>query len=864
MKLKMRVRKFKVIKLRKWLKWVVLGLLGLLLAIAVPPAMAVLEPEAPQQETPISNTPTATANPMATGRDRFQAGRFAEAVADWQAAVQLYDRTGDRANQALSLSYLSLAYQELSQWNEAQEAIDRSRSILESMPDAEAILWGQTLNTQGKLFLATGQAQAALDSWEEAQTFYDRAEDEMGSVGSRINQAQALQTLGFYRRSRDLLADIDAHLSAKPDSELKAIALRNLGTTLQAIGELEQSQAALERSLSIAQNLGAKAETSAILLSLGNTAIDLDKSDAALNYFQQAQQAATHPLDALEAQLNQLYIYVESQQWQKAQAIVPQIQTQLAELPPSRTSIFGTVNFANSLLKMQSEGQSTNTRDLNRLLASAVRSAQTLKDAEAEAYALGKWGVLYAQNGQMDEAIDLEQKSLAVAQKLQSPDIAAQSALELGRFQVKQGKRQPAIAAYTEAVSALQSMRGDLVAIDPEVQFTFRESIEPVYRELVELLLEENPTQENLIQARDAIENLQLAELDNFFREACLNAEPTPIDRVDPTAAVIYPIILHDRLATIVSAPGQPLSYHTVSRSQGEVENTIGEFLSSLSPVYDSAKRLNLARTLYDWIVKPATADPAFANIKTLVFVLDGKLRQIPMTALYDGERYLVERYNVALSPGLQLLQSQKADREQLSVAIGGLSEARQGFSALPGVEVEVGHITDELPASVLLNQEFTDIAFAQKMNEKATDIVHLATHGQFSSKAEDTFLLTWDDRINIKELDSLLQSRQIAKAGSLDLLVLSACETAAGDDRALLGLAGFAVRSGAQSTLASLWRVRDESTVFFITEFYKHLKEPNTSKAEAMRKAQLEMIADTNFNDPFFWAPFVLVGNWL
>lgn len=862
MKSKMRVRKFKVIKLRKWAKWAVLGLLGLLLAIVVPPAMAVLVPEFPQQETPVANTPTVTANPMATGRDRFQAGRFAEAVADWQAAVQLYDGNGDRANQALSLSYLSLAYQELSQWDEAQAAIDRSRSILESMPDAQAILWGQTLNTQGKLFLATGQAQAALDTWKESQTFYDRAEDEIGSVGSRINQAQALQTLGFYRRSRDLLADIDRNLATKPDSELKAIALRNLGTTLQAIGDLEQSQAALERSLSIAQNLGMKAETSAIFLSLGNTALDADKSDAALTYFQQAQQTATNPLDVLEAQLNQLYIYVELQQWPNAQEIASPIQTQFANLPPSRTSVFGMVNFANSLLKMQSQGQSTNTRDLNRLLADAVRSAQTLKDVEAEAYALGKWGVLYAQNGQINEAIDLEQKSLAVAQKLQSPDIAAQSALELGRLQVKQGKRQSAIAAYTEAVNALQSMRGDLVAINPEVQFTFRESIEPVYRELVELLLKDNPTQDNLIQARDAIENLQLAELDNFFREACLNAEPTPIDRVDPTAAVIYPIILSDRLATIVSVPGHPLSYYAVSLSQEEIENTIGEFLSSLSLVYDSAERLNLARTLYDWMVKPASAE--LTDVKTLVFVLDGKLRQIPMTALYDGERYLVERYNMALSPGLQLLQSQKADRDRLTVAIGGLSEARQGFSALPGVEVEVSHITDEIPAAVLLNQEFTDVAFAQKMNEKPTDIVHLATHGQFSSKAEDTFLLTWDDRINIKELDSLLQSRQIAKAGSLDLLVLSACETATGDDRALLGLAGFAVRSGAQSTLATLWRVRDESTVFFITKFYKHLKEPNISKAEAMRKAQLEMIADANFNDPFFWAPFVLVGNWL
>jgi CHAT domain-containing protein len=862
MKSKMRDRNF--IKPRKWLKWAVLGLLGLLLAIVVPPAMAILEPNTPQQVSPPSHTPTAASNPLAEGRSLYQAGRFAEAAAAWQAAAQTDDRSGDLPNQALSLSYLSLAYQELSQWDEAKQAIDQSRSLLESIPDVDAILWAQTLNTQGKLLLATGQAQAALDTWEEAQTFYDRAGDEMGSVGSRINQAQALQTLGFYRRSRDLLTEIDLGLSEKPDSELKAIALRGLGTTLQAIGELEQSRTALERSLSIAQNLGAQAETSAIWLSLGNTAIDADDSEKALEYFQQAQQAATNPLDTLEAQLNQLYLYVELQQWQEAQAIAPQIQNQLTSLPPSRTTVFGTVNFANSILKMQNQGQSANTGDLNPLLASAVRSAQTLKDAEAEAYALSKWGTLYAQNGQLSEAIDLEQKSLAVAHSLQSADLAAQSALELGRLQVKQGKRQPAIAAYTEAVNALQSLRGDLVAINPEVQFTFRESIEPVYRELVELLLEGNPTQENLMQARDSIENLQLAELDNFFREACLDAEPTPIDRIDPSAAVVYPIILHDRLATIVSVPGQPLNYHSVSISQGEVESTIEEFLGSLNPVYDSAERLRLAQTLYDWMVKPATTDPAFAHVKTLVFVLDGKLRQIPMTALYDGDRYLVERYNIALSPGLQLLASRSQDHQELTTVVGGLSEARQGFSALPGVEVEVSHIQDEISATVLLNQDFTDIAFAQKMNNKPANVVHLATHGQFSSKAEDTFLLTWDDRINIKELDSLLQSRQIAKAGSLDLLVLSACETAAGDDRALLGLAGFAVRSGAQSTLASLWRVRDESTVFFITEFYKHLKEPNTTKAEAMRKAQLEMIADENFNDPFFWAPFVLVGNWL
>jgi CHAT domain-containing protein len=863
MKSKMRVRNF--IKPQKWFKWAIWGFLGLLLAIAVPPAMAILEPATPQQVAPASNTPIAASSSLSEGRNLYQAGRFAEAVSALQAVAQAYDRAGDRPNQALSLSYLSLAYQELSQWDEAQAAIDRSRSILESIPDADAILWAQTLNTQGKLWLATGQSQAAVDTWEEAETFYDRAGDEMGVIGSQINQAQALQTLGFYRRSREILTEIDQTLSDQPDSELKAMALRNLGNTLKVIGDFEQSKTILERSLSIVQKIGANEETSAILLSLGNTALGSKDFESALNYFQDAQRAATSPTDKLDAELNQLDLYVRSQRWQEAEAMIPQIQSQVTGLPPSRTSIFAAVNFANSILRMNRQGQSVNTHDLGPLLAEAVRSAKTLKDGPAEAYALSKWSFLYSQNGQLPEAVDLIQQSLSIAQRLQSPDIAAQSALALGRLQVKQGKREPAIAAYTEAVTALQALRGDLAAINPEVQFSFRENIEPVYRELVELLLEENPTQANLVQARDSIENLQLAELDNFFQEACLEANPVPIEQIDPKAAVIYPIMLHDRLATIISLPGQPLRYHTVFMPQEQVEGTIEEFLGSLNPAYDNTERLQVSQTLYDWILKPAINDPAFANIKTLVFVLDGKLRQIPMTALYDGEHYLVERYSVALSPGLQLLKSRRvAPTEQLTTVIGGLSQSRQGFSALPGVEVEVSHITDEVPAAVLLNQNFTDTAFAKQMNDQPAKVVHLATHGQFSSTAEETFLLTWNDRINIKELDTLLQSRQIARAGSLDLLVLSACETATGDDRALLGLAGFAVRSGAQSTLATLWRVRDESTVFFITEFYKHLKEPNTNKAEAMRQAQITMIANSDFNEPIFWAPFVLVGSWL
>ncbi len=356
------------------------------------------------------------------------------------------------------------------------------------------------------------------------------------------------------------------------------------------------------------------------------------------------------------------------------------------------------------------------------------------------------------------------------------------------------------------------------MAINPDLQFSFRESVEPIYRELVELLLQSLPAQdqvskqENLKQARQVIESLQLAELDNFFREACLDTKPEQIDRVDPTAGVIYPIILPDQLAVILSLPGQPLSYYQTQLRQSEVEGILEQFLQSLNRSVSNKQRLRFSQQVYDWLIRPAEAQLAESGVKTLVFVLDGSLRNLPMAALHDGKQYLVEKYSIALSQGLQLLEPRSLVRNRLTALTGGLTEARQGFAALPGVKSELQQISSEVRSEVLLNQEFTQKSLEKKISALSFPVIHLATHAQFSSKAEDTFLLTWDGRIKVKDFDELLQSRERQNQNPIELLVLSACQTATGDRRAALGLAGLAVRSGARSTLATLWSVDDES----------------------------------------------------
>ena len=404
----------------------------------------------------------------------------------------------------------------------------------------------------------------------------------------------------------------------------------------------------------------------------------------------------------------------------------------------------------------------------------------------------------------------------------------------------------------------------NLVAINPEIQFAFRDRFEPVYRERAALLLNNNPSQENLRQARDTIEALQLAELNNFFREACLDAKPQKIEQIDPDAAVIYSIILPDRLAVILSQPKQPLQYHQTAIKPQEIDRVFEDLYATLNPFLSSTKPLQPNQTLYDWLIRPLESKLEQNKPNTLVFILDGIMRGIPVASLYDGEQYLIEKYNLALTPGLQLLTSRSLTSDTLETIAGGLTEPRQGFSSLPNVETEVSEIATLVPSEILLNKNFTRDRLRGQVTTLPYPIVHLATHGQFSSRAEDTFLLTWDDRINVQDLDQLLQERDFAEDTPIELLILSACQTATGDKQAALGLAGVAVRSGARSTVATLWSVQDDSTAEFMTQFYQALKTSGISKAEALRQAQLSLLRNPRYQHPFYWSAFVLVGNWL
>ncbi len=861
--------------------------------------------------TDIKNSVIAEINPaelLTRGKRLYEAGQYREAIATWQSAAEIYQSDRDFLGQALIGVYLANIYQELGQWEEAQQAIFTSRHLLNNLDrttNESLKVEAQLLNIWGHIQLDMGDNAAALETWQQGEKLYSQISDIEGILGSKINQAQALQQLGMYRRSQQILTQIEETLAQMPASPIKALGLRSFGISLYIMGDLERSQQALETSLAISQQLNPHqvhnaGEISATLTALGNTSRALKQPEVAQKYYQQAATIASTPIGQIEAQLNQLSLFIETEKLPEAIALIPHIESLIIGLPLSRFSIYAQVNFANKLVKIfqiqaknsqasrthiHNQSQLINLKEIALILAQAVQGARNLEDIRAECYALKQLGSVYEQAAQWADASQLTEQAIIQAEKIQAQDIIALAQWQLGRIHKQQGNIPQAIAAYTAAFQTLKSLRNELVAAGSELQFSFQDTVEPIYRELVALLLTNTDytatqpgtldgrnypenirthPEKNLQQAREIIEALNLAELDNFFRNSCVEFFPEQIDRVDPTAAVIYPITLPDRLGVILSLPGQRFRYYETHIPADRVENILKHWLMSLNPVYDNAERLRISQQIYNWLIQPATADLAANEIKTLVFVLDGFLQNMPMAALYDGQEYLIEKYTIAVAPGLQLLSPRSLRQEKLQVLSAGLSEARQNFTALPGVQLEIEQIAAKVAGEIILNQNFTKVNLKSRINRSHFPIVHLATHGQFSSNPEQTFLLAWDGKINVQELYELLTPTSDRQGSQIELLVLSACQTALGDNRAALGLAGVAVRSGARSTLATLWSVSDESTVELMSEFYRAIATSEVNKAQALRQAQIAILKNSQFEHPFFWAPFVLIGNWL
>jgi len=496
----------------------------------------------------------------------------------------------------------------------------------------------------------------------------------------------------------------------------------------------------------------------------------------------------------------------------------------------------------------------------------ALRLA-TSDSGPLQSFAFGYIGALYEDEGRLEPALNYTRKAALAAQRVSSAASLYQWQWQSGRILRAQGNAEEAIQAYRLASDTLANIRLDVAERSDR---SFHRDVAPLYFELADLLLARTPmlasneaVQQNLLDVRNTLEQLKVAEVEDYFEDQCaINEDRTKIEQFAGNAAIVYPVVLEDRVELLLSLPGG-LTQYTTWIDQQTFNNTIRQLRLALEdPDSDEAYRPH-AEKLYAWLITPLDAALAQAKTETLVLVPGGALRTVPLAVLHDGERFVIEKYAVATSPGLTLTGSGQGSGEPDMMLVNGLTQSVSGFPALPHVGAEIDNIAALYPAQVHRDAAFTAASIESELAEKPYNFVHIATHGQFHSDHRRSFLLTHDELITMDRLENILGLKQYVSQ-PVDLLFLSACQTAAGDDRAALGLAGIAVKSGAASVVASLWLINDESTAMLVSEFYQQLTDGDGNKAKALQNAQLALLQNEKYSHPNYWAPFLLVGNWL
>ena len=571
-------------------------------------------------------------------------------------------------------------------------------------------------------------------------------------------------------------------------------------------------------------------------------------------------------------------------------------------------------------------------------LNTALALSRQAQQGRIQAAALKHLAALYKQLHRNDEAIKLLQAGISLAQKEDASDMLIDLEWQLGKLYQQQHNNKLAIASYRHAVKHLDNIRLDIPVSYQKGHSSFREMFAPIYLTLADLLLQQSGTtvsaeqQALLAEAQDSVEQMKKSELEDYFKSRCdISATPINLKKTDPHAAAFYPISLKNRLEIIIYT-AEGLRRFTSQVTAKELEKQARLFANHLRNYDDFSESRPHAEFLYRSMIAPAADFLKRQHIETLVYMPDGALRLLPLAALYDGKKFLIEDYAVVTSPGMSLIDSdnighqnqmllagmsvpgdvvrdlpevllsdlvvsaesadKKAESRSLIAAIPqnldpekkreltaavqqqksrDLREALknpeviknlQKQLSLPGVDSEIKLLAQNNHTSFLLNESFSLENFTEVLKKEPHDILHIASHGFFGSTAEESFIMTHNKILNLNQLESLLNSDYF-KLHPIDLLTLSACQTAEGDDRSPLGISGVAIKAKVHSALGSLWPVADESTAQLMGTFYKSLNELHQSKAKSLQTAMLGLLKQKDFENPSFWSPFILIGNW-
>jgi CHAT domain-containing protein len=725
-----------------------------------------------------------------------------------------------------------------------------------------------------------GDFEQAVERWTQAAAAYERSAARPEQIDALIRLSEAYQSLGRYRTAAIRLDQAKALAAGTDNSLLSIRILWRTGNLYQAGGQYAEAEQSLQEALQRAKALPQASLTAAILNDLGNLAASQGKfADALASYTESFHTAQAVPMKLLAAtsQVNAARVSLPLKQYRESKTRLDQAADILRGLEPSHEQISAFITVGLTYAKLRTFLVELN-KDLTlaafQALHDAARVADQLGDRRASSFAWGYLGKLYEDERRYAEALDVTQHAILMGRQAAAPEALYRWHWQAGRVLKALGRPKEAIDAYRQAIVAVQSIRPEVSAAVAEDQpgASFRETVGAVYFELADLLLrgserDVDPQHREAIlrEARDTVELFKVAELQDYFQDDCVQAarsQATGLELVSKTAAVIYPIMLQDRLEILVSLPSGMVR-KTVPVGAEALTEEIRAFRNFLEK-RSTREYLSHAKKLYGWLIQPIEPLWADAGIDTLVIVPDGALRTIPLAALHDGTQFLIKKYAVATTPGVTLTDPRPLDRKSIKLLSVGITEAVQDFPALPHVSHELETIHRLYGGTSLLNKQFILSRVEEELKAHPYSIMHIASHGQFQSESKDTFLLAYDGKMTMDRLEEYVGMLRFREE-PLALITLSACETAAGDDRAALGLAGVAIKAGARSALASLWFLDDEASSLLVTEFYQQLHDDSVaSKAMALQRAQIRFLENPEYNHPAYWAAFLLLNNWL
>ncbi|MFM7601909.1 MAG: CHAT domain-containing protein, partial [Pseudanabaena sp.] len=538
----------------------------------------------------------------------------------------------------------------------------------------------------------------------------------------------------------------------------------------------------------------------------------------------------------------------------------------------------------------------------------ALEIKREIKDRNGEGAVLGNLGISYRNLGKYDKAIESHLQSLEIKREIKDRLGERNSLENLGI--VFNNLKQPelAILFYKQSINVSEAIRKDIKKLDKDLQQSYLTTVEITYRNLADILLQQN----RILEALQVLDLLKVQELEDYLKnikgsdrsaqgvrllppelaisdkllavsfenapalnrqlakqiqqlpKTEINKVPDYLNQIPRGTVLLYPFILGDRLEIILFAPNNLPIRRTTTISKDQLESLIIDFRAALlDPSSDDFREPSLQ--LYNLLIKPIEAELVQFNAKTILYAPDGQLRYIPIAALYDGKQLLVEKYQISNLIAYTLSdftpQPQNAPNILAGAFGGKAGDRRFGQTALPATVREVQAIANSFQNSVtLIEEQFSRKAIESKF--KKHNILHLATHAEFNIGAPDQSFIIFGngDKIRLNEITDW-------QIPNIDLIILSACQTGLGKLGSGVEILGFGYqvqKAGAKQAIASLWKVDDNQTSVLMTAFYAELQKGNVTATEALRRAQVSLIKSKDYNHPYYWSAFFAIGNGL